>query len=173
MMGLFFGRISKGRTIRQVVFGIIGFGALGTFKFLGIAGAYVLNLQWTGILDAMNIINQQGMAPLVAAVISELPATRFILAVVTILSIIFYSTTFDSAAFVLACICTNSLGSNQEPEPRLRLIWAMGLGAIAVGLMVVNGMDTVKSMSVVSSLPIIPIVALMCYGLYRPLKQLH
>jgi len=42
-----------------------------------------------------------------------------------------------------------------------------------VGLMVVNALDTVKSISVVSSLPVIPILVLMCYGLYRSLKEKH
>ena len=86
MMGLFFARISRGRTIRQVVVGIIGLGALGTFMFLSIAGGYVLYLEGNGILDASTIMKEQGMAPLVAAVISELPAPTFILTVVTVLS---------------------------------------------------------------------------------------
>ncbi len=167
MMGLFFGRISKGRTIRQVVVGIIGLGALGTFLFLGIAGAYVLYLEGNGILDATAIMQQQGMAPLVAAVINELPAPNFILGVVLVLSVVFYATTFDSAAYILASICTNDLPSNQEPAAWSRLLWALGLGAMAIGLMVAGGIETIKAMSVVSSLPIIPIIFMMCYTLYK------
>lgn len=171
MMGLFFARISRGRTIRQVVVGIIGLGALGTFLFLSIAGAYVLYLEGNGILDAATIMSEQGMAPLVAAVINELPAPTFILTVVTVLSVIFYATTFDSAAYILASICTNNLPSDEEPNAFNRLAWALGLGLVAVGLMVAGGIETVKSMSVVSSLPIIPIVFMMCYTLYKWLKQ--
>ena len=171
MMGLFFGRISKGRTIKQVVVGITGLGALGTFLFLSIAGAYVLYLEGTGILDASAIMQQQGMAPLVAAVINELPAPTFILTVVLVLSVIFYATTFDSAAFILASICTNDLPSDREPAPWNRLAWAIGLGIMAIGLMVAGGIETIKAMSVVSSLPIIPIVFMMCYTLYKWLHK--
>ena len=167
MMGLFFGRISRGRTIKQVVVGIIGLGALGTYLFLGIAGAYVLHLESTGILDASKIMSEQGMAPLVAAVISQLPAPTFILTVVTVLSIIFYATTFDSAAYILASVCTHDLPSNQEPAALNRVAWAVGLGVIAIGLMVAGGIETIKAMSVVSSLPIIPIVFMMCYTLSK------
>jgi len=39
--------------------------------------------------------------------------------------------------------------------------------------MMVDAMDTVKSMSVVSSLPVIPILVLMCFGLYRSLRDRH
>ncbi|MEO0367156.1 MAG: BCCT family transporter [Pseudomonadota bacterium] len=171
MMGLFFGRISRGRTIRNVVVGIIGFGALGTFLFLSIAGAYVLYLEGNGLLDASKIMAEQGMAPLVAAVISQLPFKVFILSVVTILSVIFYATTFDSAAYILASICTNDLPSDQEPAALNRVAWALGLGIIAIGLMVAGGIETIKAMSVVSSLPIIPIVFMMCLTLYYWLKK--
>ena len=171
MMGLFFGRISKGRTIKQVVVGITGLGALGTFLFLSIAGAYVLYLEGNGILDATTIMQQHGMAPLVAAVINELPAPTFILTVVLVLSIVFYATTFDSAAFILASICTNDLPSDQEPAAWSRLAWALGLGVMAIGLMVAGGIETIKAMSVVSSLPIIPIVFMMCYTLYKWLHK--
>ncbi len=171
MMGLFFGRISRGRTIRQVVVGIIGLGSLGTFMFLGIAGAYVLHLEGNSLLDAAEIMNSQGMAPLVASVINELPSPTFILAVVTILSIIFYATTFDSAAYTFASICTRDLPSDQEPAPSNRVAWALGLGVIAIGLMVAGGIETVKAMSVVSALPIIPIVFMMCYTLIKRLSR--
>ncbi len=170
MMGLFFGRISRGRTIKNVVVGIIGFGALGTFMFLSIAGAYVLYLESNGILDASAIMAEHGMATLVATVIAQLPFKIFILSVVTVLSVIFYATTFDSAAYILASVCTNDLESHEEPGKFNRLAWALGLGLMAVGLMVAGGIETVKAMSVVSSLPIIPIVFMMCYTLYKWIK---
>jgi len=170
MMGLFFGRISRGRTIKNVVVGIIGFGALGTFLFLSIAGAYVLYLESNGLLDASAIMAEQGMATLVATVIAQLPYKIFILGVVTVLSVIFYATTFDSAAYILASVCTNDLPSDAEPGKLNRVAWAMGLGVMAVGLMVAGGIETVKAMSVVSSLPIIPIVFMMCYTLYKWIK---
>ncbi|MBT8115932.1 MAG: BCCT family transporter [Arenicella sp.] len=170
MMGLFFGRISRGRTIRNVVVGIIGLGSLGTFMFLSIAGAYVLHLEGNSLLDASEIMRTQGMAPLVASVISQLPSPTFILTVVTVLSIIFYATTFDSAAYILASICTNDLAPEEEPNKFNRLAWALGLGIVAVGLMVAGGIETIKAMSVVSSLPIIPIVFMMCYTVYKHLN---
>ncbi|MEM7283736.1 MAG: BCCT family transporter, partial [Pseudomonadota bacterium] len=172
MMGLFFARISRGRTIRQVVFGVIGYGCLGTFTFLSIAGAYVLHLEGNGLLDAISIINNEGMGPLVAKVIGTLPAPGVILAVTTILSIVFYATTFDSAAYVLASICTKNLPGDEEPNKFNRLAWASGLGLVAVGLMVTGAKtdsmeETVQSMTVVTSLFALPVLFMMCFTLYR------
>ncbi|MBT5204434.1 MAG: BCCT family transporter, partial [Gammaproteobacteria bacterium] len=171
MMGLFFARISRGRTIRNVVLGIIGFGSLGTFLFLSLAGGYVLYLQGNDLLDAANIMRTQGMAPLVAEVISQLPSPTLILTIVTVLSVIFYATTFDSAAYIIASICTKDLPSHEEPNQMNRVAWAIGLGAMAIGLMVAGGFETVKAMTVVSSLPIIPIVFMMCYTLVTWLRR--
>jgi BCCT family betaine/carnitine transporter len=61
------------------------------------------------------------MATLVAVVISHLPSPKFILAMVTILTVIFYATTFDSAAYVLASICTKDLPGDQEPGRMTRV----------------------------------------------------
>ena len=171
MMGLFFGRISRGRTIKQVILGVIGWGTLGTFMFLSIAGAYVLYLQGNDLLPAAEIMKSQGMGSLVAAVISQLPSAQFILIVVTVLSIIFYATTFDSAAYVLASICTRNLVGDAEPAAFNRVAWALGLGAIAIGLVVAGGFDTVKSMSVISSLPVIPLLFMMCYTTVKWMQQ--
>ena len=166
MMGLFFARISRGRTIRQVILGVIGLGSLGTFLFMSIAGAYVLHLQGNNLLDAVTIINEQGMATLVALVISQLPSPTFILTVVSVLTIVFYATTFDSAAYVLASICTRDLPSDQEPAKLNRVAWAIGLGLVAIGLMVAGGMETVQSMSVVTSVAAVPVLFMMCYTLH-------
>ena len=171
MMGLFFARISRGRTIRQVVVGIVGLGSLGTFLFLGIAGGYVLYLEGNNLLDAVEILNAKGMATLVAVVIGQLPSPTFILAVVTILSLIFYATTFDSAAYVLASICTKDLPGDQEPGRISRVAWAVGLGLVATSLMVAGGLETIRSLTVVTSLSALPVLFMMCYTLCKWLQQ--
>ena len=116
------------------------------------------------------MLNSQGMAHLVADVIAQLPAPGFILAVVTILSVIFYATTFDSAAYVLASICTTDLPGDREPARLNRVTWAVGLGLVATGLMVAGGLDTVKAMTVVTSVSALPVLAMMCYSMYRWMK---
>lgn len=171
MMGLFFARISMGRTIRQVVVGIIGLGSLGTFLFLSVAGGYVLYLEGNNILDAVELLNARGMATLVAVVIGHLPSPTFMLAVVTILTVIFYATTFDSAAYVLASICTKDLPGDQEPGRRYRAAWAIALSLIAISLLIAGGLETVQSLTVVTSISALPVLFMMCYTLYKWLHQ--
>ena len=88
-----------------------------------------------------------------------------------VLSVIFYATTFDSAAYVLASICTKDLPGDQEPGRINRVVWAIGLGIVATGLMVAGGLETIKSMTVVTSMSALPVLFMMCYTLYRWLQQ--
>ena len=66
---------------------------------------------------------------------------------------------------MLASISTVGLRGDQEPKKENRLLWALALGCVAVGLALAGGFETVKAMSVISSLPVIPILIMMCFTL--------
>lgn len=170
-IGLFFGRISRGRTIRQVVLGVIGWGSLGTCSFLAIAGGYSLYLETQDIYPLSETLKNEGMSVLVTQVISQLPSGKAILILFTVLSIVFFATTLDSAAYVLASICTKNLPSNEEPPKSGRLIWAFALATLTAGLIISDSLGTVQSATIISSLPLIPIIFLMCISLLKWLKQ--
>mgnify|MGYP000182030614 CR=1 FL=1 len=170
-IGLFFGRISRGRTIRQVVLGVIGWGSLGTCSFLAIAGGYSLYLETQDVFSLSQTLTNQGMSVLVTQVISQLPSGKAVLILFAILSIVFFATTLDSAAYVLASICTQNLPSNEEPPKSSRLIWAFALAALTAGLIISGGLGTIQSATIISSLPLIPIIFLMCFSLLKWLKQ--
>ncbi len=171
MVGLFFGRISRGRTIRQVVFGIIGWGCLGTWLFLAIMGGYSLYLESTGALSVTDILNNQGMSFVNALVIAELPLEKVTLAVFSVLILIFNATTIDSSAFVLASVCAKDIRNDQEPRRWTRVAWAVLLALLTAGILQSGALDLVQSISVLGSLPLIPVVFLLCVSLVRWLDE--
>lgn len=171
MVGLFFGRISRGRTIRQLVLGVIGWGCVGTWLFLAIMGGYSLYIEVNGILDVQQILSEQGMSFLNALVIESMPLGKITLGVFTLLSIVFYATTIDSSAYVLSSICAKNLANDQEPKRWSRVVWALLLAVIAIGILRSGALDTVLSITVLSSVPLIPIICLLCVSLVRWLKQ--
>ena len=144
MMGLFFGRISRGRTIRQLIVGVICWGSLGCCSFLAVCGGYALDLELTGALPVASILNEQGIPATVVAIVEQMPFGSLMVAVYTFLCFIFLATTLDSAAYVLASISTKDLPGDQEPSRTNRLVWAFALAFIAVGLLVVGGLKTVQ-----------------------------
>jgi len=170
LMGLFVGRISRGRTIRQVILGTLLCGSTGTSLFLLVAGGYALDLQHSGLLDLSAILTEQGMSAVTAAAVASLPFGKIVLLVFIILCLIFYATTMDSAAFVLAGVCSKDLPANQDPQISLRISWILIIGLFTAGMIMSGNLDTVKSLTVISSLPLIPILIIMCVSLVRELK---
>jgi len=171
MMGLFFGRISRGRTIRQLLIGVIGWGTAGTAFFMSIANGYSLHLELTGAFPVVETLNNSDMSAMVAKILAQLPGEKIVLSVFIILCLIFYATSMDSAAYILASICTEDLKSSQEPARYNRILWALALTAITSGLIVSGGLNTVKSITVLSSIALIPICTLMAVSTYRWLRR--
>ena len=170
-IALFFGRISRGRTIRQVVLGVVGWGSLGTWVFLAVIGGYALYLQSSGLLPVSDILTEHGMSVLNAKVIGSLPFGKLALSVFIILSVIFYATTLDSAAYTVAAVCSRNLHNDQEPPRISRLIWAFALALLSLGLVISDNVQIVQSSTVVSSLPVIPVIILMCISLVYWLRE--
>lgn len=171
-MGLFVGRISRGRTIRQLVLGMMGWGTLGTCAFLTIAGGYSLYVEANHLFPVSQTLTDQGMFVAATKVMVELPLSKpFLLFVFTALCIIFYATTIDSAAYVLSSICTKNLRNDQEPPRYSRLVWAFALALLTAGLIISGGIRTAQSTTVVFSLPLIPIILSMSISMVRWLRR--
>ncbi|KUJ81690.1 BCCT family transporter [Microbulbifer flavimaris] len=171
LMGLFFGRISRGRTIRQMVLGIMLWGSLGCIAFLSICGAYALELELSGKLAVTELLNSHGIPATVVAIVQTLPFSQLVMAAFTLLSFVFLATTLDSSAYVLASISTRNLSGEQEPAKANRLAWAFALAMIAIGLLFANGLDTVKSLTIILALPLTLILFLIFRSLLRALDN--
>jgi len=167
LMGLFFGRISRGRTIRQMVLGIILWGSLGCISFLSICGSYALNLELSGTLEVSQLLSERGIPATVVEIVRTLPFSQLVLAAFTLLSFVFLATTLDSSAYVLASISTKNLYGEQEPGKRNRVAWAFALALIAVGLLFASGLQTVKSLTIILALPL----ALVLFVVFRALLR--
>lgn len=170
-IALFFGRISRGRTIRQLVLGVVGWGSLGTWLFLAVIGGYSLFLESSGVLPVSEILRESGMSVVNAKVIASLPYGRIALLGFIVLSVIFYATTLDSAAYTIASVCSKNLHNDEEPPRISRVVWAFALALLTLGLVVTDNVKIVQASTIVSSVPVIPVILLMCFTLVRWLKQ--
>jgi BCCT family betaine/carnitine transporter len=93
-----------------------------------------------------------------------------VIGVFTLLSFVFLATTLDSSAYVLASISTKNLAGDEEPARWNRVAWAVILAALAVGLLVIDALDTVKASTIMLALPLIPVLLVLFKSL---LNQLH
>lgn len=158
-MGLFVARISRGRTIKQMVAGSLFFGSCGCFLFFIILGNYGLSLQLSGQLDIVSILNEHGATKAIFSMLSELPFSWFIILLFTLLCIIFTATTFDSISYILASVVQKDV--TQEPMRWNRLFWAFTLSFMPAVLMFLGGLSTLQTAAIVGGLPLLGIAVML------------
>lgn len=171
MMGLFFGRISQGRTVRQLVLGVLIWGSLGCVSFIAVCGGYAIELEFSGQLPVSAMLAEKGIPQTVVALVNTLPFSNVLSILFTLLSFVFLATTLDSAAYVLASISTKNLKGTQEPARYNRMVWAFVLALVAVGLIYVDGLKIVQSSTIVTALPLIPVLILLMIALHKSLNE--
>jgi betaine/carnitine transporter, BCCT family len=169
---LFVARISRGRTIKQIIFGELLFGSLGCSVFFAIWGGYAIDVQRSGQLDVAAIVAEQGTPGTVVAILQTLPAGNLlIIPIFTVLCFVFLATTLNSAAYTLSSQTTKKLMGDEEPAQWNRTLWGLILGVFAVGLLATDSLRAVQLSSVIVALPLIPILFIMIISLMRWLEE--
>jgi len=177
-VGLFITRISRGRTIRQIITGMLIFGSLGSWSFYMIIGNYSLFLQLTEQLDVVNIINTASGNAAIVAVLETLPLAAVVIAVFAFVSVIFAATTYDSASYTLASGATLHLKAGDDPARWHRVFWAFALAVMPITLMFLGhytddpgqGLRIMQVMLLVVSLPILVVGVFMTVSLVKSLQ---
>jgi BCCT family betaine/carnitine transporter len=169
-VGLFITRISRGRTIRQVITGMLIFGSLGSWIFYMIIGNYALFLQLSGQLDFVGIMNSVSGNAAIVATLETLPIAALAIAVFAIVSIVFAATTYDSASYSLASGATLHLAAGDDPARWHRVFWAFALAVLPISLMFIGGLKTMQVTLLIVSLPILVVGVLMAISLVKSLQ---
>ncbi len=176
-VGLFITRISRGRTIRQVITGMLIYGSLGCWVFYMIIGNYSMYLQLTESVDIVQVINSgidgAGDSAIVAT-LESLPLAPVVITVFAMVSTIFAATTYDSASYTLASSATLHLSAGDDPDRWHRVFWAFALAVMPMTLMYVGGgLRTMQVMLLIASLPILAVGVAMSYSLVKSLQADH
>ncbi len=159
-MGMFIARISQGRTIRQMVFGALGYGTLGSAVCFSIFGGYAMNLELSGVLEVTKVMKDSGDPMAIAQVFASLPAGKLVLVFLGVAALIMLATTFDSASYTLAMISSKDLKPGVDPDRNLRLIWCFAIAILPIGLLFLGGLGPLRTVSIVMGLPMLILLTL-------------
>ncbi len=143
-MGLFIARISRGRTVRQVVLMSILGGMGGSFLIHGVFGSYTLHAQMTGLVDAVGILKANGGPAALIAVLQTIPGHSLMLVGYCVFSTIFLATSVDSSAYIIACSATRKLTAGADPSLFSRFFWAVIQGGLALAVISLGGFGAAK-----------------------------
>ncbi|MEC5424072.1 BCCT family transporter [Virgibacillus sp. C22-A2] len=164
-VGLFVARISRGRTIREMILGTMIYGTIGCLLFFGILGNFGLFLQLSGTFDVIGYMDEFDAPATIIAILNQLPLSKVMVGLFTVLAIIFLATTFDSSSFILASVVQKQVRS--EPMRWNRLFWAFTLCLLPLVLMFIGGLETLQTASIVAGFPVMFIMLLLAWSFMK------
>jgi len=170
-IGMFVCKISEGRTIRELIFGMLGWGSLGCALFFIVLGNYALFLELAGQFPVVTTAVDQSPSAAVAGIISLLPLGAFWLIYLIVIGLVFMATTYDSAAYTIAAGATRELDEHQHPDRWHRVFWAAALGLLPVSLLFAGGLRELQTASLVASLPLLLIYIVLARSTILSLKS--
>ncbi len=169
-VGMFVCKISEGRTVREVIFGMLGWGSLGCALFFIVLGNYGYFLETAGVLPVIQETIDVSPSASIASIMATLPMGTFWLIFLAIIGLISSATTYDSASYTLAAGATKNLTERAHPKRWHRVFWAVSLGLLPACLLYLGEIRVLQTASVVASLPILGIYVLMSISIFKTLN---
>ena len=166
-VGLFIARISRGRTIREFILGVMLIPTVFTLLWMTIFGNSAIDLVHNqGIVSLGEMVSQDSSVALFVF-LENFPLTSMLSFISVLMIVIFFVTSCDSGAMVVDMICSN--GSNETPLWQ-RVYWAVGIGIVAAILLVAGGLNALQTMTIASALPFAIVLLLAIVGLIKALR---
>lgn len=166
-VGMFIARISRGRTIREFISGVLLVPVLFSFLWMTVFGNTAIALDMGGVAP----IAETALTNLPVALFETLEALPFgaiTSFIATLLVITFFITSADSGALVMDMITS---GGAENPPVWQRIFWAVCAGTIAGVLLLAGGLQALQTAAIASALPFAVIMIFICFGLLRALQM--
>jgi choline/glycine/proline betaine transport protein len=164
-VGLFIARISRGRTIRQFVFGVMIVPSIFTFLWFSIFGGTALHMIMVEGYTSLIGDVQANQAIALFKLFELLPMASLMSFLAVVLIITFFVTSSDSGSLVI-----DSLASGGVATPVWqRAFWSVTEGAVAAALLIAGGLNALQTMTIASALPFAIIMLIAAVGMWRAL----
>lgn len=166
-VGLFIAKVSRGRTIRQFVTGVLFIPTGFTFLWMTVFGNSAIDLILNkGHANLGEVVNKDVSLSLFA-LFEHLPLTGILTAVGLLMVVVFFITSADSGALVMDMLSANGKGSKGLAY---RIYWSAGAGVVAIALLLAGGLGALQTMTIASALPFVTVLMIAMYGLMKALK---
>ncbi|GHD05079.1 choline BCCT transporter BetT [Zhihengliuella salsuginis] len=168
-VGLFLARISRGRTIRQFVTGVLVVPFAFIALWISIFGNSALDVVRSGNGAFADIaINQPEQA--FYGLLEQYPGVIISAAIATFTGMLFYVTSADSGALVMSNFTSRLTDPEADGPPWLRIFWAVVTGLLTLAMLIVGGVSTLQAATVIMGLPFSIVLVFIMIGLYKALR---
>ncbi|NGO72365.1 BCCT family transporter [Streptomyces boncukensis] len=164
-VGIFLARISRGRTIRGFIMGVLTVPSLAFFTWFAVFGGSAIHVD---MFEGGDIAQQTAddFGDAFFATLDHFPLTGVTSAVTVLLAVIFFVTSADSNTYVLGSMTSD--GSLTPRRPVL-VLWGVLTGVTAVALMLADGLSALQNTVIVTSLPFLVIIACLAVSFWKDL----
>lgn len=161
-VGIFIARISRGRTIRQFLLGVLLIPTFISFLWFAAFGTTAIDVQNNGV-DLTGLLTEETLF----AVFNQMPLGILLSVIAIFLITTFFVTSADSATFVLGMQTT---GGSLHPQNTVKLTWGFAQSAIAVILLSTGGLGTLQTVLIIAAFPFSIIMLLMMAAFWKALS---
>lgn len=163
-VGIFIARVSKGRTIREFVFGVLLIPSLIGFIWFATFGGTAIMQEHQGTEKISELATEEALF----GVFSNLPMGTVLSIIAILLICTFFITSADSGTYVLGMMTTNG---SHHPGNKIKLVWGILLAAISLVLLYSGGLQALQNTMIAAALPFSVIMALMTFSLIKALQK--
>lgn len=167
-VGTFIARVSKGRTVREFVLGVMLVPTLFCALWFSVFGGTAISLEMNGNVGIKDIIDVQGKEVALFSLLDHFPLGALMSTLAIFLIGIFFITSADSATFVLGTFTTS--GELNPPNP-IKFVWGVVQSAAAAVLLLSGGLKGLQTAAIIVAFPFAMVMILMVVALFRSFQQ--
>ncbi|MBA1193795.1 BCCT family transporter [Pseudomonas entomophila] len=170
-VGMFIARISKGRTVRELVAGVLLIPLGFTLAWLSIFGNTALDLVINqGAVElGKTAVEQPSMS--IYHLLEYFPAARIVVGVAVFVGFVLFLTPADSGAVMMANLSCKGGHVDEDAPNWLRIFWSAVITLVTIGLLFAGNFEAMQTMVVLAGLPFSVVLVLFMFGLYKAMKQ--
>ena len=166
-VGLFIAKISRGRTIREFVLGVMLVPTLFTFFWFSVFGDTALHMIMVDGYTSLISEVQNNQAIALFKLLEQLPFTQIVSSLTVLLIITFFVTSSDSGSLVIDALAA---GGRSDTPWWQRTFWVVTEGTVAAALLIAGGLEALQTAAIVSALPFAIIILISTFGMWRALR---
>jgi choline/carnitine/betaine transport len=166
-VGMFIARVSKGRTVREFILGVMIVPTLLSLVWMAAFGGSALSLQASGAVDLVAAVDED-VATALFVMLEAFPLRAVTSTIGIVLVIVFFVTSSDSGSLVIDHLTSG--GKLNSPRTQ-RVFWAVMEGLVAAVLLIGGGLTTLQAGAIATGLPFAIILLFMVWALYVAFRR--
>ncbi|WP_208590196.1 glycine betaine uptake BCCT transporter [Gracilibacillus suaedae] len=167
-VGMFIARVSRGRTVREFVVGVLLVPTIFGALWFSIFGGSAIHLEMNENIDILSIMNESGSEAALFTVLENFPLSLIMSVLAVLLISTFFITSADSATFVLGMQTTNG---DLNPDVPVKIAWGIVQSGTAAVLLWQGGLGALQTASIIAAFPFAIIMIMVIFSIFKAFRE--